>query len=60
MMAAKLASGLSARTAMIGRRRDLSRLCGARFMDLARPQGAIGGSPLAQADAQVFPLRDQC
>jgi hypothetical protein len=53
-------SFLSARMAIIGRRRDFSRLCDARFLDLARPQGARGGSPLAQADAEVFPLLDQC
>jgi hypothetical protein len=40
----------------IGRRQDFSRLCGARFTDLARPQGTTGGSPLAQADAEVPPF----
>jgi hypothetical protein len=52
----KLTSVWSARMAMIGRRQDFSRLCGARFTDLARPQGTTGGSPLAQADAEVPPF----
>jgi hypothetical protein len=52
----KLMSVWSARMAMIGRRQDFSRLCGARFTDLARPEGTKGGSPLAQADAEVPPF----
>jgi integrase len=52
----KLTSVWSARMAMIGRRQNFSRLCGARFTDLARPQGTTGGSPLAQADAEVPPF----